>query len=58
MICRQLPSTAKGFVFISLEDETGVANAIVAPTLFEESRLMISQEAFLLIKGNVRLPMV
>ncbi|HEY6205367.1 MAG TPA: error-prone DNA polymerase, partial [Chthoniobacterales bacterium] len=34
VICRQRPGTAKGFVFISLEDETGVANAIVDPDLF------------------------
>ncbi len=36
VICRQRPGTAKGFVFISLEDETGVSNAIVTPDLFEE----------------------
>ena len=35
VICRQRPGTAKGFVFISLEDETGVSNAIVGPHLFE-----------------------
>ena len=35
VICRQRPGTAKGFVFISLEDETGVSNAIVDPDLFE-----------------------
>jgi len=51
VICRQRPGTAKGFVFVSLEDETGVANAIVTPQLFEEMRLRISQEAFLLIEG-------
>ena len=55
VICRQRPGTAKGFVFISLEDETGIANAIVAPALFEKSRLMISQEAFLLIEGKVQI---
>ena len=41
VICRQRPGTAKGFVLISLEDETGIANAIVPPTLFEASRLTI-----------------
>ena len=55
VICRQRPGTAKGFVFISLEDETGIANAIVAPALFEASRLTISQEAFLLIEGQVQI---
>ena len=38
VICRQRPGTAKGFVFISLEDETGVSNAIVDPQLFEQRR--------------------
>lgn len=51
VICRQRPGTAKGFVFISLEDETGVANAVVAPALFERLRLLITQEPFLLISG-------
>ena len=37
VICRQRPGTAKGFVFISLEDETGVSNAIVDPRLFERA---------------------
>ena len=55
VICRQRPGTAHGVVFISLEDETGIANAIVAPELFERLRLMISQEAFLLIEGRVQI---
>jgi error-prone DNA polymerase len=54
VICRQRPGTAKGFVFISLEDETGVSNAIVDPDLFESFRLVITQEAFLLIEGQVQ----
>jgi len=54
VICRQRPGTAKGFVFISLEDETGVANAIVDPSLFERFRLLITEEAFLLIEGEVQ----
>jgi error-prone DNA polymerase len=54
VICRQRPGTAKGFVFISLEDETGVANAIVDPGLFERFRLVITEEAFLLIEGEVQ----
>ena len=51
VICRQRPGTAKGVVFISLEDETGIANAIVHPWLFEKERLLITQEAFLVIEG-------
>src|SRR6267378_1394433 len=54
VICRQRPGTAKGFVFISLEDETGVSNAIVTPDLFERFRLVITEEAFLLIEGQVQ----
>jgi error-prone DNA polymerase len=54
VICRQRPGTAKGFVFISLEDETGVSNAIVDPTLFEKFRLLITEEDFLLIEGVVQ----
>jgi error-prone DNA polymerase len=54
VICRQRPGTAKGFVFISLEDETGVSNAIVEPDLFEHFRLVITEEAFLLIEGQVQ----
>ena len=54
VICRQRPGTAKGFVFISLEDETGVSNAIVTPDLFEQSRLLITEEPFLAIEGEVQ----
>jgi error-prone DNA polymerase len=54
VICRQRPGTAKGFVFISLEDETGVSNAIVTPDLFEQTRLLITEEPFLAIEGKVQ----
>ncbi|MFN2508111.1 MAG: DNA polymerase III subunit alpha [Chthoniobacterales bacterium] len=54
VICRQRPGTAKGFVFISLEDETGVSNAIVTPDLFEKLRLLITEEPFLIIEGEVQ----
>src|SRR5256884_211909 len=54
VICRQRPGTAKGFVFISLEDETGVSNAIVTPDLFEETRLLVTEEPFLVIEGEVQ----
>ena len=51
MICRQRPGTAKGFVFLSIEDETGVANAIVTPDLFQKNRLLLSSEQFLMVEG-------
>jgi len=54
VICRQRPGTAKGFVFVSLEDETGVANAIITPQLFEKCRLLLSEEPFLIIEGVVQ----
>ncbi len=54
VICRQRPGTAKGFVFISLEDETGISNAIVAPSVFEANRLVITEESFLIIEGRLQ----
>lgn len=54
VICRQRPGTAKGFVFVSLEDETGVSNAIVTPDLFERTRLLLTEEPFLIIEGTVQ----
>ncbi len=51
VIVRQRPGTAKGFVFLSLEDETGIANIIVTPQLFEENRLALVNYPFLLIEG-------
>jgi error-prone DNA polymerase len=54
VIARQRPGTAKGFVFLSLEDETGVANAIVNPDLFQQNRLLLAGEQFLLIEGKLQ----
>jgi error-prone DNA polymerase len=51
VITRQRPGTAKGFVFLTLEDETGVANIIVRPDLFARDRLVIVEEPFLLVDG-------
>jgi error-prone DNA polymerase len=51
VITRQRPGTAKGFVFLSLEDETGVANAIVRPDMFHENRLLLTSERFLAVEG-------
>ncbi len=51
VITRQRPGTAKGFVFVSLEDETGVANAIIKPDLFHRNRLLLASERFLAIEG-------
>jgi len=54
VIVRQRPGTAKGFVFLSLEDETGIANVIVRPPLFDRHRLVLVTEPFLLIRGTLQ----
>jgi error-prone DNA polymerase len=51
VIARQRPGTAKGFVFLSLEDETGIANAIITPQLFEQDHTIVVRHQFLLIQG-------
>jgi len=51
VITRQRPGTAKGFVFLTLEDETGIANIIVRPDLFDDFRLVIVGEPFVLVEG-------
>jgi error-prone DNA polymerase len=54
VIVRQRPGTAKGFVFLSMEDETGIANVIVTPQLFEHNRLALVDYPFLLIEGALQ----
>jgi error-prone DNA polymerase len=54
VIVRQRPGTAKGFVFLTLEDETGVANVIVTPQLFDKYRLVLVDHPFLLISGTLQ----
>ena len=51
VITRQRPGTAKGFVFLTLEDETGISNIIIRPDLFATDRLTIVESSFLLIEG-------
>jgi error-prone DNA polymerase len=51
VICRQRPGTAKGFVFLSLEDETGVSNAIVTPDLFEIYKTTLVSAPYLFVEG-------
>ena len=51
VIVRQRPGTAKGFVFLTLEDETGVSNIIITPQLFDQYRLVLVDHPFLLIEG-------
>ncbi len=54
VITRQRPGTAKGFVFLTLEDETGIANIIVRPDLFDRERMAIVSEPFLIIEGTLQ----
>jgi error-prone DNA polymerase len=54
VICRQRPGTAKGFVFLSLEDETGIANAILTPPLFDTYHVTIIHKPFLLLEGKLQ----
>src|SRR5438132_12456840 len=54
VIVRQRPGTAKGFVFLSLEDETGIANVIVTQQRFARHRMALVTEPFLLVEGIVQ----
>jgi error-prone DNA polymerase len=55
VITRQRPGTAKGFVFLTLEDETGIANVIVRPDLFTEQKRAIVGEPYLLVEGTLQI---
>ena len=55
VITRQRPGTAKGFLFLTLEDETGVANIIVRPDVFAADRVTILDRPFLLVEGVLQL---
>jgi error-prone DNA polymerase len=54
VICRQRPGTAKGFVFLTLEDETGTVNVVVTPKRFERQALLISTTPLLLVRGTLQ----
>ncbi len=51
---RQRPGTAKGFVFLSIEDETGIANAIIHPKLYEQHRAVVTYGKFLVVEGKLQ----
>jgi error-prone DNA polymerase len=51
VITRQRPGTAKGFVFLTLEDETGISNIIVRPDLYDRERAAVVRYPFLLVDG-------
>lgn len=54
VIVRQRPGTAKGFLFITLEDETGIANVIVTPDLFQANRTLLHRAALLMVEGPLQ----
>lgn len=54
VIARQRPGTAKGFIFLSMEDETGIANVIVTPNLYERNRLVVMRSKFILAEGELQ----
>jgi error-prone DNA polymerase len=54
VIARQRPGTAKGFVFLSMEDETGIANIIVTPQMYEQNQVVVTRSRFLLVEGPLQ----
>jgi error-prone DNA polymerase len=54
VIARQRPGTAKGFVFLSMEDETGIANAIITPQVFQRFHVTVVHQQFLLVEGKLQ----
>lgn len=54
VIARQRPGTAHGFIFISMEDETGITNVIVAPDLYEQDRMVVTRSKFIHAEGPLQ----
>jgi len=54
VICRQRPGTASGLIFLSLEDETGIANVIVRHDLYEREKMTVLGARFVLVEGKVQ----
>ncbi len=54
IIARQRPGTAKGFVFLSMEDETGIANVIVTPQMYEQNQVTVTRARFLFVEGPLQ----
>ena len=54
VIARQRPGTASGFIFLSLEDETGISNVVVHPQLYERERLLVTGGKFLRVEGRLQ----
>jgi len=54
VVCRQRPGTAKGFVFLVLEDEFGLVNVIVKPDIYEAQRSLVRGEPFVIVRGELQ----
>ena len=54
VIARQRPGTALGFIFLSMEDETGIANVMIHPNLYERDRVTVTRGKFLLVEGKLQ----
>jgi error-prone DNA polymerase len=54
VVCRQQPGTAKGFVFMVLEDEFGLVNVIVKPDIYEKQRQVVRGEPFVIARGEIQ----
>src|SRR6202050_201284 len=54
IIARQRPGTAKGFVFLSMEDETGIAHVIVTPQMYEQNQVTVTRSRFLVVEGPLQ----
>ncbi len=55
VIVRQRPGTAKGFCFLTLEDETGISNAVIVPDVFQRHRALIHTASLLLVEGPLQM---
>ena len=54
VICRQRPGTAKGLLFLSIEDETGISNAVLMPDVFERERANVLGNAYIMVEGEMQ----
>lgn len=54
VLVRQKPGSAKGVMFITIEDETGVANLVIWPSLYEQQRRVVLSASFLVVDGKVQ----
>ena len=52
--CAPTSGHGQGFVFLSIEDETGIANAIITPAVYEQFKQVVVYEKFLLIEGELQ----